>query len=45
LKREIAELEAVSDKDETVEIQLEEKRGKLANALCGVVEVYMTDLS
>jgi tetratricopeptide (TPR) repeat protein len=45
LKREIAELEAVGDRDETAEVQLEEKRGKLANALCGVVEVYMTDLS
>jgi len=46
LKREIAELEAaVGDVDETVEVQLLEKRGKLANALCGVVEVYMTDLS
>lgn len=45
LKREIAELEAQGEGDETVEVQLLEKRGKLANALCGVVEVYMTDLS
>ena len=45
LKREIAEIEAVQDRDQTVEALLEEKRGKLANALCGVVEVYMTDLS
>ena len=45
LKREIGELEAVNDRDEMAEVQLEEKRGKLANALCGVVEVYMTDLS
>ncbi|KAK6006473.1 hypothetical protein QM012_006883 [Aureobasidium pullulans] len=45
LKREIAELEAMTNRDETAEVQLEEKRGKLANALCGVVEVYMTDLS
>ncbi|KAI5209762.1 hypothetical protein E4T42_03875 [Aureobasidium subglaciale] len=45
LKREIGELEAVQERDETAEVLLEEKRGKLANALCGVVEVYMTDLS
>lgn len=45
LKREIAELEAMTNRDDTAEVQLEEKRGKLANALCGVVEVYMTDLS
>lgn len=45
LKREISELEAMQERDETAEVLLEEKRGKLANALCGVVEVYMTDLS
>ena len=45
LKREIAEIEAKGDMDESVEGLLGEKRAKLANALCGVVEVYMTDLS
>jgi tetratricopeptide (TPR) repeat protein len=47
LKREICEIESVegSGRDEAVEMVLEEKRAKLANALCGVVEVYMTDLS
>ena len=29
LKREIAELEAMTNRDETAEVQLEEKRGKL----------------
>ncbi|GAB7348564.1 hypothetical protein MBLNU459_g6954t1 [Dothideomycetes sp. NU459] len=52
LKREIAELEAQtsnpsssSPRDEDAEALLEERKAKLANALCGVVEVYMTDLS
>ncbi|KAF2089130.1 hypothetical protein K490DRAFT_38359 [Saccharata proteae CBS 121410] len=43
LRREIGELEGKNGDD--VELQLEEKKTKLANALCGVVEVYMTDLS
>lgn len=45
LKREIGEIEAAQGIDEAAETLLEEKRGKLANALCGVAEVYMTDLS
>lgn len=47
LKKEIAQLEDPSSRrdQEEREALLEEKRGKLANALCGVVEVYMTDLS
>ncbi|KAF2866705.1 TPR domain-containing protein [Massariosphaeria phaeospora] len=45
LKREIGELEGkIVKKAETTEL-LEEKRQKMANALCGVAEVYMTDLS
>lgn len=51
LKGEIAALEAqdarkMSDDEKAMQQQnLDEKRGKLAEALCGVVEVYMTDLS
>lgn len=52
LKHEISVLEAqqdggkLSDEErEGTEELLEEKREKLAEALCGVVEVYMTDLS
>lgn len=46
LKREISDLESSGkEDDEDVEAGLEEKRRKVANALCGVVEVYMTDLS
>ncbi|KAK5019993.1 hypothetical protein LTR16_001738 [Cryomyces antarcticus] len=44
LKKEVLELED-GEQDEGVLMLLEEKRRKLANALCGVVEVYMTDLS
>jgi tetratricopeptide (TPR) repeat protein len=44
LKREIGELESKVKKAEVAEA-LEEKKKKLANALCGVAEVYMTDLS
>jgi len=40
LRRQLLEGDSV----ETDEV-LEEKRGKLANALCGIAEVYMTDLS
>ena len=51
LKTEIEGLEAQDERrasdDERLarEQGLEEKRAKLAEALCGVVEVYMTDLS
>lgn len=51
LKAEIQGLEAQDtrplseEQKEFRDVALEEKRGKLANALCGVVEVYMTDLS
>ena len=44
LRREIGGLEAdVTGPDSQLTAQ--EKRRKLANALCGAVEVYMTDLS
>lgn len=43
LRRQIGELEGKKGTD--AHISLEEKKKKLANALCGVVEVYMTDLS
>jgi tetratricopeptide (TPR) repeat protein len=44
LRKDLTELES---KQQTPEIQLSvgEKKAKLANALCGIVEVYMTDLS
>ncbi|KAF2431119.1 hypothetical protein EJ08DRAFT_199488 [Tothia fuscella] len=38
-------LEREDDEDETTEEALQEKRMKLANALCSIAEVYMTDLS
>lgn len=41
LRREIAGLEAAGMKGE----RAEEKKRKLVGALCGIVEVYMTDLS
>ncbi|USP74237.1 tpr domain-containing protein [Curvularia clavata] len=45
LKREIGGLEGkMAKKDEIAEL-LEEKRQKIANSLCGIAEVYMTDLS
>ncbi|KAH7397103.1 hypothetical protein BKA66DRAFT_234722 [Pyrenochaeta sp. MPI-SDFR-AT-0127] len=45
LKREIGELEGkLVRKGETEEL-LEEKKQKVANSLCGIAEVYMTDLS
>jgi tetratricopeptide (TPR) repeat protein len=44
LKREIGELDGKLKKTEVVEA-LEEKKQKMANALCGIAEVYMTDLS
>lgn len=45
LKREISELEGKSAKKPETEELLEEKRQKIANSLCGIAEVYMTDLS
>ena len=45
LKREISELEGKMVKKDEVEELLEEKRQKIANSLCGIAEVYMTDLS
>ncbi|KAI4641544.1 hypothetical protein J4E93_007641 [Alternaria ventricosa] len=45
LKREISELEGKRVKKDEVEELLEEKRQKIANSLCGIAEVYMTDLS
>lgn len=45
LKREIGELEGKLIKKTEVEDLLEEKRQKVANSLCGIAEVYMTDLS
>ncbi|KAI9814427.1 MAG: NAD-dependent histone deacetylase sir2 [Pycnora praestabilis] len=44
LRRDIEELES-SSVSPNVLYMIEEKKRKLANALCGVVEVYMTDLS
>jgi tetratricopeptide (TPR) repeat protein len=44
LRREVGELEGKLKKPEVEEL-LEEKKHKIANALCGVAEVYMTDLS
>jgi tetratricopeptide (TPR) repeat protein len=43
LRRIIQSLEQSNDPENSV--LLEEKKGKLANALCGMVEIYMTDLS
>ncbi|KAI9839983.1 MAG: hypothetical protein M1819_000175 [Sarea resinae] len=44
LRRDIAALEGKKAEPEE-EYMAEEKKRKLANALCGVAEVYMTDLS
>lgn len=44
LKRQISALEAATTGPDA-ELVAQDKRRKLANALCGVVEVYMTDLS
>ena len=44
LRREIGVLEGMGSTPQASQA-LEEKKTKLANALCGVVEVYMTDLS
>ncbi|KAI8936531.1 hypothetical protein NX059_006935 [Plenodomus lindquistii] len=45
LKRELGELESKVVKKADVEELVEEKRQKIANSLCGIAEVYMTDLS
>lgn len=45
LKREIGKLEGKLIKKNEVEDTLEEKRDKVATSLCGIAEVYMTDLS
>jgi tetratricopeptide (TPR) repeat protein len=45
LKREIGELEGRLVKKAEVTDLLEEKKQKVANSLCGIAEVYMTDLS
>ena len=45
LKAQIATLESRNGSDEEKEMRLEDARAKVANALCGVVEIYMTDLS
>ncbi|MCJ1286254.1 NAD-dependent histone deacetylase sir2 [Xylographa opegraphella] len=48
LERDIAELEAqtaIETPEEHRQMLMEEKRRKLAAALCGMVEVWMTDLS
>lgn len=45
LKREINELESKLVKKPEIKDALDEKKLKIANALCGVAEVYMTDLS
>ncbi|KAF2255765.1 TPR domain-containing protein [Trematosphaeria pertusa] len=45
LKREIGELEGKLVKKVDTTDALDEKRQKIANALCGIAEVYMTDLS
>ena len=44
LRREIGDLELEAN-DETSQMLLEDKKKRLANVLCGVTEVYMTDLS
>ena len=44
LRRDIGDLEA-SVRDEVGQVLLAEKKRRLANVLCGVTEVYMTDLS
>lgn len=45
LKREIGELETKPVKKAGVAELLEEKKQKVAKSLCGIAEVYMTDLS
>lgn len=45
LRQQIALVEGKSRQTEEDQYLLEEKREKLAQALCGIAEVYMTDLS
>jgi tetratricopeptide (TPR) repeat protein len=45
LKREVDALEGKMVKKDDVTEALEEKKLKIANSLCGIAEVYMTDLS
>ena len=48
LEKEISSLESghlTGIDDETLQLLRHEKKRKLANTLCGIVEVYMTDLS
>lgn len=45
LKRELSELEGKAAKNLGNEELMEEKKQKVANSLCGIAEVYMTDLS
>lgn len=45
LRREIVSLSSSEPNPEALLLQVEEKRKKLAEALCGIIEVYMTDLS
>lgn len=45
LKRELGELEGKAVKKAENEELMEEKKQKVANSLCGIAEVYMTDLS
>ncbi|KAF2762029.1 TPR domain-containing protein [Pseudovirgaria hyperparasitica] len=45
LRRQIAHLESLLKRTPLQEALLGDKKIKMANALCGVVEVYMTDLS
>jgi tetratricopeptide (TPR) repeat protein len=45
LRRELSELEEKTMKKTEIQEVLEEKKQKIANALCGIAEVYMTDLS
>jgi tetratricopeptide (TPR) repeat protein len=45
LRKQIASAVAQAGDDEDLDPSLHEKRIKLANALCGIAEVYMTDLS
>ncbi|KAL6706784.1 hypothetical protein ACN47E_005120 [Coniothyrium glycines] len=45
LKKEIGDLEGKATKKAEIGDLLNEKRQKVANSLCGIAEVYMTDLS
>lgn len=46
LEKEILELRSADkERDTQVDADLQEKKRRLAEALCGIVEIYMTDLS